>query len=66
MNEPKNPVEKLDNIDIINRAPINPPAPLPRLPSQEDSIIKSQESHDIYQNPNNNLSPKMLVNEINQ
>ena len=66
MNEPKNPVEKLDNIDIINRAPINPPPPLPRLPSQEDSIIKSQESHDIYQNPNNNLSPKMLVNEINR
>ena len=65
MNETKNSIEKLDHIDIINNAPINPPPPLPPLP-QEDITIKSQDSHDIYQNPNNNLSPKMLVNDINR
>jgi len=64
-NETKNSIEKLDHIDIINNAPINPPPPLPPLP-QEDITIKSQDSHDIYQNPNNNLSPKMLVNDINR
>ena len=65
VNETKNSIEKLDHIDIINNAPINPPPPLPPLP-QEDITIKSQDSHDIYQNPNNNLSPKMLVNDINR
>ena len=49
-------------MDIINNIPKNPPPPLP----QEFKIIKSQEPQDIYQNPNNNLSPKMLVNEINR
>jgi hypothetical protein len=65
VNETKNSIEKLSHIDIINNAPINPPPPLPPLP-QEDITIKSQDSHDIYQNPNNNLSPKMLVNDINR
>ena len=65
VNETKNSIEKLDHIDIINNAPINPPPPLPPLP-QEDITIKSQDSHTIYQNPNNNLSPKMLVNDINR
>ena len=68
VNETKNSIEKLDHIDIINNAPINPPPPLPPLPPlpQEDITIKSQDSHAIYQNPNNNLSPKMLVNDINR
>ena len=65
VNETKNSIEKLSHIDIINNAPINPPPPLPPLP-QEDITIKSQDSHAIYQNPNNNLSPKMLVNDINR
>ena len=63
VNGSKNSIEKLDHIDIINNAPNNPPPP---LPPQEDITIKSQESQDIYHNPNNNLSPKMLVNEINR
>ena len=68
VNETKNSIEKLSHIDIINNAPINPPPPLPPLPPlpQEDITIKSQDSHTIYQNPNNNLSPKMLVNDINR
>jgi hypothetical protein len=68
VNETKNSIEKLSHIDIINNAPINPPPPLPPLPPlpQEDITIKSQDSHAIYQNPNNNLSPKMLVNDINR
>ena len=52
----------INQMDIINNIPKNPPPPLP----QEFKIIKSQETQDIYQNPNNNLSPKMLVNEINR
>jgi len=65
-NGTKNSIEKIDRIDIINNVPIGPPPPLPPLPPlpQEDITIKSQDSHTIYQNPNNNLSPKMLVNDI--
>ena len=64
VNGSKNSIENLSNIDIINNIPNNPPPILgpPILQSQEDTHIKSQ---DIYQNPHNNLSPKMLVNEIN-
>jgi len=64
VNGSKNSIENLSNIDIINNIPNNPPPILgqPILPPQEDTPIKSQ---DIYQNPHNNLSPKMLVNEIN-
>ena len=51
----------INHIDILNNIPINPPPPLPR----ENRTTNGQESQDIYQNPNNKLSPQMLVNEIN-
>lgn len=66
VNGTKNSIEKKEHIDIINNVPIYPPPPLPPPLPQEDITIKSQDSHAIYQNPNNNLSPKMLVNDINR
>mgnify|MGYP005623866553 CR=1 FL=1 len=66
VNGTKNSIEKIEHIDIINNVPIYPPPPLPPPLPQEDITIKSQDSHIIYQNPNNNLSPKMLVNDINR